>query len=55
MNRLTAWQSAPLASRLAIYDKYLENDFGFETVSFEEFDAALYNSIFEFVFRLYNN
>lgn len=52
--KVTKWQDADIKERLEIFDKYCEtNEFGFESGSFEEFDASLKNSCFEAVARLY--
>lgn len=54
---LKPWQEMSIQYRMEVYDAYVAtfDGFGFtdEPVSFEEFDAALYNSIAAAVRRFY--
>lgn len=54
---LKPWQEMPIQYRLEVYDAYVTtfDGFGFsdEPVSFEDFDAAMYNSIASAIRRLY--
>lgn len=54
---LKPWQEMSIQYRMEVYDAYVTtfDGFGFtdEPMSFEEFDAAMYNSIAAAVRRLY--
>lgn len=54
---LKPWQEMSIQYRLEVYDAYVAtfDGFGFsdEPLSFEEFDAAMYNSIASAIRRLY--
>lgn len=54
---LKPWQEMSIQYRLEVYDAYVAtfDGFGFsdEPVSFEDFDAAMYNSIASAIRRLY--
>ena len=54
---LKPWQKMSIQYRLEVYDAYVAtfDGFGFsdEPLSFEEFDAAMYNSIASAIRRLY--
>lgn len=54
---LKPWQEMSIQYRLEVYDAYVTtfDGFGFsaEPLSFEDFDAAMYNSIASAVRRLY--
>ena len=45
------WEEVSIKSRLEVYEAYLaqSEDFGFDTMSFEEFDEACRFSTFKFV------
>ena len=54
---LKPWQEMSIQCRLEVYDAYVAtfDGFGFsdEPLSFEDFDAAMYNSIASAIRRLY--
>lgn len=54
---LKPWQEMSIQYRLEVYDAYVAtfDGFGFsdEPLSFEDFDAAMYNSIASAIRRLY--
>ena len=54
---LKPWQEMSIEYRLEVYDAYCTNfeGFGFfdEPISFEEFDAAMYNSTAAAIRKLY--
>lgn len=54
---LKPWQEMSIQYRLEVYDAYVAtfDGFGFsdEPLSFEEFDATMYNSIASAIRRLY--
>ena len=49
------WEEVSIESRMEVYDAYLaqDNDFGFGTMSFEEFNEACRFSTFKYVKSLY--
>jgi len=49
------WEEVNIKSRMEVYDAYLaqNDDFGFDTMSFEEFNEACRFSTFKYIKRMY--